>query len=279
MNKLLSAAALCLLSTTALAQNSTATGVGVGQSESNSAAGAVAVNRGNGNSSSSLTVNNPANTTSTVNSNVSGTTTSNVNSTLSGTTTSNVNQRLSGSTRTEVSGTQTLKNVPTAFAPSLAAAGIETCLGSVSGGGSIVGFGGSFGTTVPDPGCQARLDARTLWSMGLKGAAVARLCIREDIYRSMPDVCERYRPPGAAYPVAVAPIVLSANSGPIEVVNGKTGRIGLCNRYDAAGQKCRQWAGSAQHPMPRRKQSALDAIQAAAPLPAPKPAEPPAVPY
>jgi len=243
------AALLCWLSTTALAQNATATGVGVGQSESNSAAGAVAINRGNGgNSNSSLTINNPANTTSTIVS------------------------------RQEVSGTQTLKNVPTAFAPSLAAAGIETCLGSVSGGGSIVGFGGSFGTTIPDPGCQARLDARTLWSMGLKGAAVARLCIREDIYRSMPDVCEKYRPAGATYPAAVAPIVLSSNAGPIEVVNGKTGKIGMCNNYDEAGQKCRQWAGTA-HPMPRKKQTALDAIHAAAPLPPVRPAEPVVVPY
>src|SRR5215831_9435016 len=75
-------------------------------------------------------------------------------------------------TRQEVSGTQTLKNVPTAFAPGLAAAGLETCLGSVSGGGAFVGTGFSFGTTIPDPGCAARLDARTLWSMGLKKAAV-----------------------------------------------------------------------------------------------------------
>jgi hypothetical protein len=256
MTRVMTAAALmCLLSTTALAQNATATGVGVGQSESNSAAGAIAVNRGNGNSSSSLTVNNPASTASSIVS------------------------------RQEVSGTQTLKNVPTAFAPSLAAAGIETCLGSVSGGGSIVGFGGSFGTTVPDPGCQARLDARTLWSMGLKGAAVARLCIREDIYRSMPDVCEKYRPAGAAYPVAVAPVVLAANTGPIAVINGRTGKTGMCNNYDEAGQKCRQWASAPNRAVtanaPRKKQSALDAIQAAAPLPAPapRPAEPAGVPY
>jgi hypothetical protein len=61
---------------------------------------------------------------------------------------------------------QTVKNVPSVFAPGLAAAGLETCLGSVSGGGAFVGTGFSFGTTIPDPGCAARLDARTLWSMG-----------------------------------------------------------------------------------------------------------------
>ena len=81
------------------------------------------------------------------------------------------------------------------FAPGLAAAGLETCLGSVSGGGAFVGTGFSFGTTIPDPGCAARLDARTLWSMGLKKAAVARLCLNGDIYRAMPEVCDKYLPP------------------------------------------------------------------------------------
>ena len=84
---------------------------------------------------------------------------------------------------------QTIKNVPSVFAPGLAAAGLETCLGSVSGGGAFLGTGLSFGSTIPDPGCAARLDARTLWSMGLKKAAVARLCLNPEIDRAMPEVC------------------------------------------------------------------------------------------
>jgi hypothetical protein len=96
-----------------------------------------------------------------------------------------------------VPAVQTVKNVPSVFAPGLAAAGLETCLGSVSGGGAFVGTGFSFGTTIPDPGCAARLDARTLWSMGLKKAAVARLCLNGDIYRAMPEVCDQYLPPPA----------------------------------------------------------------------------------
>ena len=96
---------------------------------------------------------------------------------------------------------QTVKNVPSVFAPGLAAAGLETCLGSVSGGGAFVGTGLSFGTTIPDAGCAARLDARTLWSMGLKKAAVARLCLNGDIYRAMPEVCDKYLPqPAPGYP-------------------------------------------------------------------------------
>ena len=97
---------------------------------------------------------------------------------------------------------QTVKNVPSIGAPGLTAAGLETCLGSVSGGGAFVGTGFSFGTTIPDPGCAARLDARTLWSMGLKKAAVARLCLNGDIYRAMPEeVGDQYLPQRASPPV------------------------------------------------------------------------------
>ena len=105
---------------------------------------------------------------------------------------------------------QTVKNVPSVVAPGLTAAGLETCLGSVSGGGAFVGTGFSFGTTIPDPGCAARLDARTLWSMGLKKAAVARLCLNGDIYRAMPEVCDQYLPQRARPPV---PTVLRAGGG------------------------------------------------------------------
>src|SRR3974390_266329 len=96
---------------------------------------------------------------------------------------------------------QTVKNVPGVIAPGLTAAGVETCLGSVSGGGAFVGTGFSFGTTIPDPGCAARLDARALWSMGLKKAAVARLCLNPDINRAMPEVCVKYLPlPAPGHP-------------------------------------------------------------------------------
>src|SRR3984957_13153501 len=89
---------------------------------------------------------------------------------------------------------QTVKNVPGVVAPGLAAAGLETCLGSVSGGGAFVGTGFSFGTTIPDPGCAARLDPRPLGGFGLKKAAVARLCPNPDINRAMPEVCVKSLP-------------------------------------------------------------------------------------
>jgi len=197
----------------AYAQQATATGVGVGTSNANSSSNALAISGqggqggrgGNARSNSSVNIS------------------SNTPAVTSAATNAHINER----------------NVPAVFSPGLSAAGLETCLGSVSGGGSAMGWGASFGTTIPDPGCAARLDARTLWSMGLKKAAVARLCQMVDIYNSMPEVCVRYQPPRAAAYASAAPVV---QGGPIELVEGSTGKVRLCNSYDAERQRCRVWA-------------------------------------
>jgi hypothetical protein len=207
-----------MASTPVFAQTATATGTGVGVANSKSQSGAVAIGGGNGvggNSASNLTVNNAA---------VPAATTTTVNNT----------------------GTETVRTVPNAYSPGLAAAGLETCLGSVSGGGSWIGTGFSFGTTIPDPGCAARLDARTLWSMGLKKAAVIRLCLMPEIYRSMPEVCALYMPQQPAYVASTASAYASAEApenagGPIEVIEGKTGKVRMCSDYDAVKQKCHHW--------------------------------------
>ena len=159
---------------------------------------------------------------------------------------------------------QTVKNVPSVVAPGLAAAGLETCLGSVSGGGAFVGTGFSFGTTIPDPGCAARLDARTLWSMGLKKAAVARLCLNGDVYRAMPEVCDKYLPPPAPgyrapppvptrYAQAEASEEQPYTGGDIWLVEGATGKNRLCNDYDVTQQSCRVWARTVHHSAPKKK--------------------------
>ena len=215
------APALCLMAGSAMAQ--TAVGTGVGVSNSNSQSGAVAI-AGQGGRSAAQANGNGGNAALTVNSNVPAATTSNINQNLT--------------------GTSTVKNVPSAYAPGLAAAGLETCLGSVSGGASVVGFGGSFGTTVPDPGCAARLDARTLWSFGLKGPALARLCITPEVYRSMPGLCDSYMPHAAA-PVGVAYASVQPGvytGGPIELIDGRTGLDRTCNDYNEVRRRCRQWA-------------------------------------
>ena len=184
-----------------------------------------------------------------------------------------------------VPANQTVKNVPSVFAPGLAAAGLETCLGSVSAGGAFVGTGISFGTTIPDPACAARLDARTLWSMGLKKAAVARLCLNGDIYRAMPEVCEQYlpRPPSPPAPPPVPTRYAQAEAleeqpytgGDIWLVDGTTGKNRLCNDYDVAQQRCRVWARIVHHSSPKKKATTRGGTShtAASPAPAPVVAE------
>jgi len=185
-------------------------------------------------------------------------------------------------TNSTVPAVQTLKNVPSVVAPGLAAAGLETCLGSVSGGGAFVGTGFSFGTTIPDPGCAARLDARTLWSMGLKKAAVARLCLSGEIYRAMPEVCVKYLPPAPGYPAtppvptryaqAEASEERPYTGGDIWLVQGVTGKTRLCNDYDVTQQRCRVWAHTVHHSAPKKKSVPRGEVTHAAAPPAPAPA-------
>ena len=165
---------------------------------------------------------------------------------------------------------QTVKNVPSVVAPGLAAAGLETCLGSVSGGGAVLGTGLSFGTTIPDPGCAARLDARTLWSMGLKKAAGARLCLNPQIYRAMPEVCRQYLPQPAPVLSRYAQATEDPSTvGNIWLVEGTTAKSRLCKDYDVTQQRCRVWARTVHHSAPKKKPvPGGEAVHAAVP-PAP----------
>lgn len=92
-----------------------------------------------------------------------------------------------------------IQQAPNAVAPGLAAAGVETCTSSASSGISGPGFGISFGGTGVDEGCDARLDARTLVGVGLKGSAVMRLCERPKMAIAMAQsgefICPQIRMP------------------------------------------------------------------------------------
>jgi hypothetical protein len=93
-----------------------------------------------------------------------------------------------------VNSTTRLTTPPTVVAPGLAAAGVETCLGSASGGLSLMGTGLTFGSTVPDPGCNLRLTARQLYAFGYKSAAIALMCQDQRVAEAMATV-------GAACPL------------------------------------------------------------------------------
>jgi hypothetical protein len=234
MKRSLVIAIVTLAAAPAWAQSSNSTGVGVGVANSTSAAGAVAIGGGNANAAGGRSKS-----------------------------ISNAQQAITLNSNTP--SEQTIKNVPTAFAPGLTAAGLETCLGSVSGGGAFVGTGFSFGTTIPDPGCAARLDARTLWSMGLKKAAVARLCLTPDIARSMPEIC--YQSPQAAVAAASYETPYPYRGGPIMLVEGKSGQNRLCNDYDEHKQRCRAWANVVSHHQSPKKKVAEVVVPTAASLP------------
>jgi hypothetical protein len=81
--------------------------------------------------------------------------------------------------------TNRLITTPTVVAPGLAAAGIETCLGSASGGISVMGGGLTFGSTVVDSGCTIRLLARQLYAFGFQKAALALMCQDERVAVAM----------------------------------------------------------------------------------------------
>jgi hypothetical protein len=118
--------------------------------------------------------------------------------------------------------------------------------------------------------------------MGLKKAAVARLCLNTDIYRAMPEVCSIYLPPAppsgfslfaTSVPTAYAPAEEPYRGGAILLVEGKTGKDRLCADYDEARQRCRVWASGVTHHASKAK-----VVMSTTPIPVAKPSakvEPP----
>jgi hypothetical protein len=95
-------------------------------------------------------------------------------------------------------------SAPTVVAPGLAAAGVETCLGSASGGLSAMGGGFTFGTTTVDEGCTIRLLARQLYAFGFQHAALALMCEDKHVVIAMyaaGSPCPRLLSATAAVPV------------------------------------------------------------------------------
>jgi hypothetical protein len=68
--------------------------------------------------------------------------------------------------------------VSSAVAPTLVSSN-DTCMGSAAFGGSAFTFGLSFGTSYTDDNCLMLKNARELWNMGFRGAAMARMCMDE----------------------------------------------------------------------------------------------------
>lgn len=75
-----------------------------------------------------------------------------------------------------VSAAQARNPVSTAVAPPLTSSN-DTCMGSTTLGASAVSFGFSAGTTWTAENCVMLKNAREMWNMGFKGAALARMCM------------------------------------------------------------------------------------------------------
>lgn len=79
------------------------------------------------------------------------------------------------------------RQAPAAFAPGLIV-GPEVCAQSISIGASSPVGGLSFGTTVMDEGCDARVTARMLAAMGQHEAALAIMCQLPRVRAAMQEI-------------------------------------------------------------------------------------------
>ena len=120
--------------------------------------------------------------TDTTNSQEGSLNTSNVNSTVSS---NNVTEDKSVSNTYNGAGSSSEIPVASAIAPSYMSNGAETCL---QGSGSSLQtgvLGITQGGTDPDVDCNRRRDAKVLSDLGMKVAAVARMCQDPIVWRSM----------------------------------------------------------------------------------------------
>ena len=96
-------------------------------------------------------------------------------------------QTINDSGERHYSGTYTVKNVPTAIAPSVYPT--APCMGSTSAGASGIGFGVSFGSSWTDDECGIRETARSFSGLGLQQDAILVLCTSK--YAAAAPACQK----------------------------------------------------------------------------------------
>jgi hypothetical protein len=75
--------------------------------------------------------------------------------------------------------------VGSAITPSYMSNGMDTCLKGSGGSLQTVGVGISSGNYEVDPNCDRRRDAKLLSDLGMKVAAVSRMCESLEVWRAM----------------------------------------------------------------------------------------------
>ena len=75
--------------------------------------------------------------------------------------------------------------VGSAITPSYMSNGMDTCLKGTGGSLQTVGVGISSGSYEVDPNCDRRRDAKLLSDLGMKVAAVSRMCDSLEVWKAM----------------------------------------------------------------------------------------------
>jgi len=228
--------AMALFATPTVAQDANAGAGAISGSSSGSTSGAVGVGIGTGTAnSSSNSAAGAASESNSVAASLSGTSNSGnssqgqsitLNSTVPRNTISTINS--------------TIKNVPNVYAPGLAAAGSEVCLGSLSVGGSGAGFGLTFGTTLKDKECTLRLNAKTLAILGYREAARETMCLDPDVRTAMAAAGTPCNSDRAAVVNARAQAAYSQNVAPAAVPATAAYAAAPTAGTQVAGRNCRR---------------------------------------
>jgi len=97
------------------------------------------------------------------------------------------NETSDTSTSNTYNGAGSSSEIPvgSAISPSYMSSGMDTCLKGEGGSLQTVGVGFSSGGYEVDENCDRRRDAKLLSDLGMKVAAVARMCQSTDVWRSM----------------------------------------------------------------------------------------------
>lgn len=102
-------------------------------------------------------------------------------------TTNSNNNTSDTSTSNTYNGAGSSSEIPvgSAITPSYMSNGMDTCLKGTGGSLQTVGLGISSGTYDIDPNCDRRRDAKLLSDLGMKVAAVSRMCESLEVWKSM----------------------------------------------------------------------------------------------
>lgn len=113
------------------------------------------------------------------------------------------------------------RQTSSAYAAPLVAAD-DTCMGSSTGGAQGMGFGLSVGSTWQDKDCVRRKDARELYNMDKKAAALALMCRNAEVAAAMAAV-------GDACPETVVDNQKEATNTDCQYPTGKRDYWSKCN--------------------------------------------------